>query len=177
MNDECNDDTDERQRMSKRRKKGRVSGCVVVFVVLLGCSAWTARAIDVDDAEGLALNERDRTRTRERTIQQQLDKEVDVAFGFPSQYNCFGRIFDEPRSMRLKCTKQSRRQLNCRCDEAAANSRAVRCECDPLIGDAESYEEEPPHMELVRKFVNMSTLYPTKIESGPGRPGGKHLLN
>eukprot|EP00940_MAST-03C_sp_MAST-3C-sp2_P000840 g840.t1 len=102
---------------------------------------------------------------------------VDVAFGFPNEYNCFGRIFDEPRSLRLQCTKNPRRQLNCKCDEASVNSRAVRCDCKPLIGDARDYKTAPPRMPLLRKFVNKSTIFPTKIESPRGRPGAKHILD
>jgi len=48
-----------------------------------------------------------------------------VGLGFPSQYFCSGRIFDEPRSLRLKCTKNSRRLMNCQCTDPPANSRLV----------------------------------------------------
>ena len=124
---------------------------------------------------------------------------VQVGLGFPSEYFCSGRIFDEPRryeftkkthfkytyityllyydSLRLKCTKNSRRLMNCECADPPANSRLVRCDCNPLLGNADSYEEAPPNLYLVHKNVNESMGFPTDIESPPGRPDGKHSLN
>ena len=136
-------------------------------------------------------------------ISESSSSSVQVGMGFPSQYYCSGRVFDEPRryenvertrfihffkilnvsifihtySLRLKCTKNSRRLMNCECADPPANSRLVRCDCDPLLGNADNYEVKTPNLYLLRKNVNESTGFPTDIESPPGRPDGKHSLN
>jgi hypothetical protein len=83
-----------------------------------------------------------------------------VGFGFPSNYVCSGRVFDEPRRMRLKCTKNIARQMNCHCD-GDSNTRLVQCSCDPTIGNR--IGQTP----LVNKFVGNQTLFPSNIELPP----------
>eukprot|EP00753_Platysulcus_tardus_P012131 PLAT334.1.p1 GENE.PLAT334.1~~PLAT334.1.p1 ORF type:complete len:135 (-),score=26.58 PLAT334.1:68-448(-) len=51
------------------------------------------------------------------------------SFGLPSFYRCYGRVFDEPRRMRMTCEKQPRRRMNCGCDERVYNSQMIRCSC------------------------------------------------
>lgn len=52
-----------------------------------------------------------------------------TGFGFLSDYYCTGRVYDEPRRVRLKCTKNPPRKFNCACD-GRANSQMVSCSCD-----------------------------------------------
>lgn len=51
-----------------------------------------------------------------------------AGFGLLSNYYCTGRVYDEPRRVRLKCTKNPPRKYNCACD-GRANSQMVSCSC------------------------------------------------
>lgn len=68
-------------------------------------------------------------------------------FGFNSDYYCSGRISDEPRSMRLSCTKNPPRTMNCMCDHENANTLLVPCRCEPAISSTKK------RINLVDKFV------------------------
>ena len=57
------------------------------------------------------------------------------AFGFFSDYYCIGRLYDEPRRMRLSCTKNPVRKMNCKCSEPRRNSRQVPCRCEPAMAN------------------------------------------
>ena len=64
-----------------------------------------------------------------------FDVDSHYAFGFLSDYYCAGRIYDEPRRMRLSCTKNPVRKMNCKCKEPNRNSRQVPCRCEPAMGN------------------------------------------
>ena len=76
-------------------------------------------------------------------------------FGFPSNYNCFARIFDEPRRMRLQCTKNSDRLLNCKCHRRPT-SLQLTCSCGKLRAN------EYVPVELQKKYVKDNALFPTQ---------------
>ena len=49
--------------------------------------------------------------------------------------DCFSRRFDEPRKIRLQCTRQVRRQMNCECTPFAVVSQQLTCDCSaPEVG-------------------------------------------
>lgn len=83
---------------------------------------------------------------------------VDYGFGFLSGYYCTGRVFDEPRRMRLKCTKSPPRKLNCKCD-ANGNTPLIRCDCErpvthmlapvPLVGKSERVTQDDVRLDPV----------------------------
>jgi hypothetical protein len=54
-------------------------------------------------------------------------------FGFDSDYYCSGRITDEPRKMRLSCTKNPQRKMNCQCADQSGNSLTTNCRCTPAF--------------------------------------------
>jgi hypothetical protein len=68
-------------------------------------------------------------------------------FGFNSDYYCSGRIMDEPRKMRLTCTKNPNRKMNCQCDDQQGNSLEVKCRCGP------AFTATKKHINLVDAFV------------------------
>ena len=68
-------------------------------------------------------------------------------FGFNSDYYCDGRISDSPRKMRLTCTKNPQRKMNCQCDDQSGNSLQVKCRCGP------SFTANKKHINLIDKFV------------------------
>ena len=68
-------------------------------------------------------------------------------FGFNSDYYCSGRISDEPRKMRLSCTKNPPRTMNCMCDHENANTLLVPCRCEPALTSTKK------KINLVDKFV------------------------
>ena len=76
-------------------------------------------------------------------------------FGFPSNYNCFARIFDEPRRLRLQCTKNPNRLLNCKCHRRP-KSLQLTCSCGKLRGNG--YVP----VELQKKWVNDKAVFPTE---------------
>ena len=73
------------------------------------------------------------------------------AFGFNSDYNCKGRISDEPKKMRLTCTKNPNRKMNCKCDDQALEgngfSLEVKCRCGP------AFTKNKKHINLIDDFV------------------------
>ena len=68
-------------------------------------------------------------------------------FGFDSDYYCSGRISDEPRKMRLSCTKNPQRLMNCQCDDQTGNSLTVGCRCTP------TFSSTSKKLNLEDKFV------------------------
>ena len=68
-------------------------------------------------------------------------------FGFNSDYYCSGRISDEPRRMRLSCTKNPPRTMNCMCDHENANTLLVPCRCEPALTSTKK------KINLIDKFV------------------------
>ena len=68
-------------------------------------------------------------------------------FGFNSDYYCSARISDEPRAMRLSCTKNPPRTMNCMCDHENANTLLVPCRCEPALTSTKK------KINLVDKFV------------------------
>lgn len=50
--------------------------------------------------------------------------------GFLSQYYCTGRVFDEPRRVRLSCSRNPPRKMNCNC-AGSPDSQQVLCQCTP----------------------------------------------
>ena len=76
-------------------------------------------------------------------------------FGFPSNYNCFARIFDEPRRMRLQCTKNSDRLLNCKCHRRPG-SEQLTCSCRKL------HKNGSVPVELESKYVDNNAVFPTE---------------
>ena len=72
--------------------------------------------------------------------------------------------------IRLKCTKQPPRLLNCG-RKGSGNSRLVRCSCDPVKGNRRvTAKGESYAVPLVNKWVNNNTMFPTTIESLPTSP-------
>ena len=76
-------------------------------------------------------------------------------FGFPSNYNCFARMFDEPRRMRLQCTKNSDRLLNCKCHRRPG-SEQLTCSCRKL------HKNGSVPVELESKYVDNNAVFPTE---------------
>ena len=68
-------------------------------------------------------------------------------FGFNSDYYCAGRIMDEPRKMRLTCTKNPNRKMNCQCNDQQGNSLEVKCRCGP------AFTATKKHINLIDAFV------------------------
>ena len=68
-------------------------------------------------------------------------------FGYDSDYYCSGRISDEPRKMRLSCTKNPQRKMNCQCDDQTGNSLLVKCRCGP------AFTSSSKKINLEDKFV------------------------
>ena len=61
--------------------------------------------------------------------------EIQGYFGLPAGYSCYGRVFDEPRRIRLQCTKNPDRMLNCACHRSRI-STLITCSCSKLHDDA-----------------------------------------
>eukprot|EP00750_Incisomonas_marina_P017340 INCI20251.1.p1 GENE.INCI20251.1~~INCI20251.1.p1 ORF type:complete len:157 (-),score=18.98 INCI20251.1:1141-1611(-) len=78
-------------------------------------------------------------------------------FGLPPDYNCFARVFDQPRKIRLQCTKQQRRQMNCECTPFAVVSRQLTCDCS--APEANGHAEA----EILRQFTDYRSVFPTKF--------------
>lgn len=73
---------------------------------------------------------------------------VGVTYGIPSDYYCTGRVFDEPRRVRLRCRKDPPRVLNCKCQKLNHNSRQVPCFCGGPVTNEKGpiYLVEAPSM-------------------------------
>lgn len=69
-------------------------------------------------------------------------------FGFNSDYFCSGRISDEPRKLRLSCTKNPPRTMNCMCDKENSNTLLVPCRCEPALTSSRK------KINLIDKFVS-----------------------
>ena len=68
-------------------------------------------------------------------------------FGFDSDYYCTGRIYDEPRRMRLSCSRNPPREMNCFCDKERRNTLTVPCRCEPAITSSKK------KINLIDKFI------------------------
>ena len=67
--------------------------------------------------------------------------------GFLSDYYCTARVFDEPRRMRLSCTKNPKRIMNCFCADSKENEIKIPCRCEPGM------TSKSKHINLIDKFV------------------------
>lgn len=70
-------------------------------------------------------------------------------FGFLSDYYCTAKVFDEPRRMRMSCTKNPKRVMNCFCADEKENQLNVPCRCEPGMSS------KTKHLNIVEKFVGV----------------------
>lgn len=96
-------------------------------------SEWEAAASEADDGEVEAD-----ASLLEGVPPQPVEQLYQL--GFMDDYRCTGRVYDEPRRWRLKCSHNPRRAMGCRCQPKGGSSRLVHCDCsDPainLMGDS-----------------------------------------
>lgn len=55
--------------------------------------------------------------------------------GFFDDYRCTGRIYDEPRRWRMKCSHNPRRMMPCKCASKRGSSSLIHCDCESPVVD------------------------------------------
>ena len=98
---------------------------------------------DPDEVEGL----RPPVRGRKEAYEDNTTHTQWNTMGFLSDYYCTAKIFDEPRRMRLSCTKNPKRIMNCFCEDKKENEVKIPCRCEPAVSS------KSKHINLVNKFV------------------------
>ena len=101
---------------------------------------------DPNEPEDMIPVVRGMPRGRKGALEPEHHSQVNT-FGFLSDYYCTARIFDEPRRMRLSCTKNPPRVMNCFCSDKNENQIKIPCRCGPGMSTRSK------HINIVDKFV------------------------